>query len=265
MGQGCKESHEFRMCELFKKVIPEKRLAKLKEERLRLYCFRHKADLDRFAKNTLGCKGCEERTAAGIIFRVCTGRWQWAAFSQVHMRRESYEQDSQKFTLRQNRQSEGVSFNLAFNGGSDDQTLATDEYAGPVDKPEPENEPADLENEPAGPVDEPEPMDEPAGPVDEPKTEDEPAEPEDESAGEAAAPESVGADPPPMAIPTRSQRSSRRSSAVMVALAIVSPTLRVDLIHFGVYLVILIRFDFLLGYSACCRFFDPFVHISSQD
>jgi hypothetical protein len=93
------------------------------------------------------------------------------------MRPKSYEQDFQIFTdtLRKNLQSEGVSFNLAFNGGSDNRTLMTEEYAGPVDKPEPENEPADLENEPAGPVDEPEPVDEPAGPVDEPKTEDESA------------------------------------------------------------------------------------------
>ncbi len=52
----------------------------------------------------------------------------------------------------------------------------------------------------------------------------------------------------------------------MAALAIVSPTLRVDLIEFGVYLIIVVCFAlFLLGYSACCRFFDPFVYISSQD
>ncbi len=44
----------------------------------------------------------------------------------------------------------------------------------------------------------------------------------------------------------------------MAALAIVSPTLRVDLIQFGVYLIIVICFTFLIGIFCLLQVFRSF-------
>jgi hypothetical protein len=46
-----------RTCKLFIKLVPEKQLAKLQEERLYLYCFRHRVDLDNLTKKQPGLQG----------------------------------------------------------------------------------------------------------------------------------------------------------------------------------------------------------------
>jgi hypothetical protein len=48
-GQGCKENHPMDKCELLRKLTQEKMLVKLQEERMCLYCFWHRTDLECFA------------------------------------------------------------------------------------------------------------------------------------------------------------------------------------------------------------------------
>jgi hypothetical protein len=102
-------------------------LAKLQEERLRLYCFRNRTDQDYFPKNNPGYQGCEEIG--------CSGHHHWSLHWQVAVCRlfevdvwpESYELGSRIFTLRQNLKGERVRCNLAFNGSSD-RTLVTERF-----------------------------------------------------------------------------------------------------------------------------------------
>ncbi len=94
-------------CELFKKLAPEKMLAKLQEERLRLYCFRHRTDQDYFAKNNPGYQGCEEigcsghhhrslhwQVAVGRLFQ-CVARILRVGFSHLYPETEPEGRESQ--------------------------------------------------------------------------------------------------------------------------------------------------------------------------
>ena len=57
-GQGCRESHPPEDCEVFKKLSPEAKLAKLQEWKMCLYCFKHWEGRECFARSDSDYKGC---------------------------------------------------------------------------------------------------------------------------------------------------------------------------------------------------------------
>jgi hypothetical protein len=75
-GQGCKESHLLTQCELFRKMTPERMLAKLQEMGLCLYCFKHPKDAECYAKYHPNYKGCKENGCGGHHHRILN--WQVA-------------------------------------------------------------------------------------------------------------------------------------------------------------------------------------------
>jgi hypothetical protein len=127
-GQGCKGSHPLGQCEVFKKMTPERRLAKLQEVGLCLYCFKHSKDAEFYAENHPSYKGCEENGCGGHHHRSLHWKVAVGCLLQINAQPESYEPGAQVFTLRQNLKVGGVSCNIAFDGGSD-RTMVTEKYA----------------------------------------------------------------------------------------------------------------------------------------
>ena len=57
-AKGCKENHQLEYCGMFKGWTHEKQVAYLKDQRLCLYCRRHRQGQECFAKNKPDYKGC---------------------------------------------------------------------------------------------------------------------------------------------------------------------------------------------------------------
>jgi hypothetical protein len=94
-------------CDVFKKMTLERRLAKLQEVGLCLYCFKHSKDLECYAKNHPSYKGCEENGCGGhhhwsLHWQMTVGR-----LFQINMQPGCHKPGAQVFTLRQNRRAGG--------------------------------------------------------------------------------------------------------------------------------------------------------------
>jgi hypothetical protein len=113
---------------VFKKMTPERRLAKLQEEGLCLYCFKHSKDEECYAKNHPSYKGCEENGCSGHHHRRLHWQMTVGRLFQINVQPGCHETGAQVFTLQQNLKSQGNSCNLAFDSGSD-RTTVTEEYA----------------------------------------------------------------------------------------------------------------------------------------